>query len=123
WWWWSGKAAGDEVVTRINSLGRHSSVLQELSHDPRLARFARLAGADLRVCDDRLDGPMVFVKNANVVQGNGDLGWHVDDGIGGHPVMCPLIQVGIQLDHANAPHGQVLLLARSPRHATHLLTS
>src|SRR5436190_9733216 len=63
--WWSMNASGDEVVTRINYVGRHSSVLQELSHDPRLARFARLAGADLQVCDDRLDGPMVFVKNAN----------------------------------------------------------
>ena len=72
--WWSVNSTGHEVVTRINYLDRFSDVLQELSHDPRLARFARLAGADLRVCDDRLDGPMVFVKNANVVKGNGDLG-------------------------------------------------
>jgi hypothetical protein len=62
---------------------------------------------------------MVFVKNANVVQGNGDLGWHVDDGIGGHPVMCPLIQAGIQLDHANVENGQLLVLAGSHRYAKH----
>jgi hypothetical protein len=117
--WWSVNAAGNEVVTRINYLGRHSPVLQELSHDPRLARYARLAGSDLRVCDDRLDGAMVFIKNPNVVQGNGDLGWHVDDGIGGHPVMCPLIQAGIQLDHANAANGQLLLLAGSHRYTKH----
>jgi hypothetical protein len=117
--WWSVNAGGEEVVTRINYLGRFSTVLQDLSFDERLARFARLAGADLRVCDDRLDGPMVFVKNANVVKGNGDLGWHVDDGIGGHPVMCPLIQAGIQLDHANAANGQLLVLAGSHRYAKH----
>jgi hypothetical protein len=117
--WWSVNAAGDEVVTRINYLGRYSPVLQELSHDPRLARFARLAGAELRVCDDRLDGPMVFIKNSNVVKGNGDLGWHVDDGIGGHPVMCPLLQAGIQLDHANAENGQLLVLAGSHRYTKH----
>ncbi len=117
--WWSVNAAGEEVVTRINYLGRFSSVLQELSHDPRLAHFARLANPTLRVCDDRLDGPMVFVKNANVVKGNGDLGWHVDDGIGGHPVMCPLIQAGIQLDRADAANGQLLLLAGSHRYAKH----
>ena len=117
--WWSINAAGDEVVTRINYLGRHSSLLQELSHDPRLSRFARLAAPDARVCDDRLDGPMVFVKNAHVVKGNGDLGWHVDDGIGGHPVMCPLIQLGVQLDHANAANGQLLVLAGSQRYAKH----
>jgi Phytanoyl-CoA dioxygenase (PhyH) len=117
--WWSIDASGREVVTRINYLGRHSRDLQTLSHDPRLARFARLAGSDLRVCDDRLDGPMVFVKNSHVVKGNGDLGWHVDDGIGGHPVMCPLIQAGIQLDRANAENGQLGVLAGSHRYSKH----
>jgi ectoine hydroxylase-related dioxygenase (phytanoyl-CoA dioxygenase family) len=73
----------------------------------------------MRVCNDRLDGPMVFVKNSNVVKGNGDLGWHVDDGIGGHPVMCPLIQAGVQLDHANPANGQLLVLAGSHRYAKH----
>jgi hypothetical protein len=117
--WWSINAAGHEVVTRINYLGRLSPVLQALSHDPRLLRFARLAGPDMRVCDDRLDGPMVFIKNANVVKGNGDLGWHVDDGIGGHPVMCPLVQTGIQLDHADAANGQLIVLAGSHRYTKH----
>lgn len=117
--WWSVDAADQEVVTRINYLGRHSQLLQDLSHDERLARYARLAGTDLRVCDDRLDGPMVFIKNSDVVKGNGDLGWHVDDGVGGHPVMCPLIQAGIQLDHANAANGQLLLLAGSHRYTKH----
>jgi hypothetical protein len=119
WSWWSVNAEGDEVVTRINYLGRHSAFLQELSFEERLAHFARMAGPTLRVCDDRLDGPMVFIKNSNVVKGNGDLGWHVDDGIGGHPVMCPLIQAGIQLDHANAANGQLLLIAGSHRYAKH----
>ncbi len=117
--WWSVNASSEEVVTRINYLDRFSPALLDLAHDARLARFARFAGPDLRVCDDRLDGPMVFVKNANVVQGNGDLVWHVDDGIGGHPVMCPLIQCGIQLDPANAANGQLLLLAGSHRYAKH----
>jgi hypothetical protein len=119
WSWWSVDASGAEVVTRINYLGRHSDVLQEVCHDPRLRRFARLAGPLLRPCDDRLDGPMVFVKNSNVVSGNGDLGWHVDDGIGGHPVMCPLVQAGIQVDHATPANGQLLLLAGSHRYTKH----
>jgi hypothetical protein len=117
--WWSVNAAGTEVVTRINYLGRGSPLLQELGHDARLLHHARLAGPDLRVCDDRLDGPMVFVKHSHVVQGNGDLGWHVDDGLGGHPVMCPLLQLGIQLDHANAGNGQLLVLAGSHRYTKH----
>jgi hypothetical protein len=117
--WWSVNAAGEEVVTRINYLGRHSRVIDELCSDERLHRYATLAGDDLRVCNDRLDGPMVFVKHSNVVKGNGDLGWHVDDGIGGHPVMCPLLQLGVQLDHASAANGQLLLLAGSHRYTKH----
>jgi len=117
--WWSVNASSEEVVTRINYLDRFSPALLELAHDSRLARFAGLAVPDVRVCDDRLDGPMVFIKNANVVQGNGDLVWHVDDGIGGHPVMCPLVQCGIQLDPANAANGQLMLLAGSHRYAKH----
>ncbi|MBK6289054.1 MAG: phytanoyl-CoA dioxygenase family protein [Pseudomonadales bacterium] len=117
--WWSVNSAGREVVTRINYLGRHSAALRALCDDSRLLRFARLAHPGMRVCDDRLDGPMVFIKNANVVKGQGDLGWHVDDGLGGHPVMCPLIQAGIQLDHANAANGQVLVLAGSHRYTKH----
>jgi hypothetical protein len=117
--WWSVNGAGDEVVTRINYLGRYSPLLQQLSFNERLAHWARMADPQLRVCDDRLDGPMVFVKNSNVVKGNGDLGWHVDDGIGGHPVMCPLIQAGIQLDHASADNGRLLVLAGSHRYTKH----
>jgi hypothetical protein len=117
--WWSINADGDEVVTRINYLGRHSTVLDELCYDERLLALAQLARPQLRVCNDRLDGPMVFIKNSNVVKGNGDLGWHVDDGLGGHPVMCPLIQAGIQLDHATAANGQLMVLAGSHRYTKH----
>lgn len=120
--WWSVNADGREVVTRINHVERHSSVLRELAHDPRLLRFARLGSPDARVCDDRLDGGMVFIKNANVVRGQGDLGWHTDDGLGGHPVLCPLIQAGIQLDHANAANGQLKVLAGSHRYTSHWIT-
>ncbi len=120
--WWSVNADGDEVVTRINYLGRHSSFLADLAHDRRLRRCADIAGRDLQVCVDRLDGPMVFIKNSNVVKGNGDLGWHIDPTLGGGPVICPFIQVGIQLDHANPANGQLLVLAGSHRYTKHGVT-
>ncbi|MFI1382513.1 phytanoyl-CoA dioxygenase family protein [Embleya sp. NPDC020886] len=119
--WWSLNGDGEEVVTRINYLGRHSEVLQELCFEPRMTELARLADAGFRVCDDRLDGPMVFVKSSDLVKGDGNLGWHTDDGIGGHPALCPLIQAGIQLDHANPANGQLMVLAGSHRHANHWL--
>jgi Phytanoyl-CoA dioxygenase (PhyH) len=113
--WWSLNSKGEELVTRINHCERFSQVIGAMSHDPRLAHYAGLAAPFMRVCDDRLDGPMVFVKHADVVEGKGDLWWHIDDGIGGSPVMNPLIQAGIQLDKANAANGQVLFMAGSHR--------
>ncbi|MFC9517884.1 phytanoyl-CoA dioxygenase family protein [Nocardiaceae bacterium NPDC056970] len=117
--WWSLNASGEEVVTRINYLGRYSELLQQQCFEPRMTELARLVDADFRVCDDRLDGPMVFIKSSDIVKGDGDLGWHVDDGIGGHPVLCPLVQVGVQLDHANPANGQLMVLAGSHRYAKH----
>jgi len=114
--WWSLNSRGEELVTRINHCERFSPMIGDFSHDSRLARYAGLAAPFLRVCDDRLDGPMVFIKHPDVVEGKGDLWWHIDDGVGGSPVMNPLIQVGIQLDKANAANGQVLLMAGSHRY-------
>jgi hypothetical protein len=119
--WWSVTTEGENVLTRINYLGKYSSALGELSHDPRLLRFARLAGPDLEVCEDNLDGPMVFIKNSNIVKGNGNLGWHTDTPLGGRPVICPFIQVGLQLDHADPANGQLLVLAGSHRYVKHLM--
>ncbi|MBW2274313.1 MAG: phytanoyl-CoA dioxygenase family protein, partial [Deltaproteobacteria bacterium] len=120
--WWSTNGAGEQVVTRINYLDRGSDTLGETGLDPRIQRLGRLEHGDLRMCADRLDGPMAFVKNADVVQGLGDLQWHQDDGLGGHPIMCPLMQVGIQLDPANAANGQVRVLAGSHRYSNHPLS-
>jgi hypothetical protein len=117
--WWSLNSKGEELITRINHCERFSRTILDLAHDPRLSRYARLAGPHLRVCDDRLDGPMVFIKHADVVRGNGDLWWHIDDGIGGSPVMNPLIQAGVQLDRADAGNGQLLLMAGSHRYNKH----
>lgn len=114
--WWSMNSKGEELVTRINHCERFSPMIGELAHDRRLARYAGLAGPHMRVCDDRLDGPMVFIKHPDVVEGKGDLWWHIDDGLGGSPVMNPLIQAGIQLDRANPANGQVLFMAGSHRY-------
>ena len=117
--WWSTTHAGDSVVTRINYLDRWSQRILATGHDDRVQRLGRLVDQELRVCDDRLDGPMAFIKNSDVAQGLGDLNWHQDDGLGGHPIMCPLMQVGIQLDHANPANGQLHVLAGSHRYSNH----
>lgn len=84
---------------------RASELIRRTCWNDRVQRFGRLLGDGFRVCDDRLDGPMAFVKNSDVAQGLGHVQWHQDDGLGGHPVMCPLLQVGVQLDHSNPENG------------------
>jgi ectoine hydroxylase-related dioxygenase (phytanoyl-CoA dioxygenase family) len=50
-----------------------------------------------------------------VVEGLADLPWHRDCGLGGHPVLCPALNIGIQLDRADAENGQLHFLAGSHR--------
>lgn len=64
---------------------------------------------------------MVFIKSPGVKTGLANLLWHKDCDLGGHPVMCPLIQLGIQLDEASAGNGQVRFLAGSHRYSNHVL--
>ena len=119
--WWSVLEDGTEVPTRINYLNRFSPFFDQLALDPRVQALGSLAGPRHRVCLDRVDGPMVFIKSPNVKTGLANLLWHKDCDLGGHPVMCPLIQLGIQLDEASAANGQVKFLAGSHRYSNHIL--
>lgn len=119
--WWSVVESGAEVPTRINYLNRFSKFFDEFGHDSRVQALGKLHDPSLLVCLDRVDGPMVFIKSANVVSGLANLLWHKDCDLGGHPIMCPIIQLGIQLDNANAENGQVCMLAGSNKYSNHLL--
>jgi ectoine hydroxylase-related dioxygenase (phytanoyl-CoA dioxygenase family) len=61
----------------------------------------------------------VVIKNAGVVEGLSDLPWHRDCGLGGHPLTCPKLNVGIQLDAASAATGRLLFVPGSWRHSWH----
>lgn len=82
----------------------------------------RLGGREMLPCVDRIDGMGVVIKNPDIVSGLSDLPWHRDCGMGGHFVLCPGLNVGIQLDEANADNGQLWFLAGSHKHATQSLT-
>jgi hypothetical protein len=91
-----------------------------IRRDARMARFAALADRDLVMIEDRLDGVSVVIKNPDVVQGLSDLPWHRYCGLGGHPVLCPELNVGIQLDSASPETGQLLMLAGSHVGTAHM---
>jgi len=92
-----------------------------LAGDTRLTRFHALGGDDLVPELDCLDGISVVMKQPGSDGGLADLPWHQDCGLGGHPVLCPSVAVGIQLDRASADTGRLHFLAGSHRGSSHQL--
>jgi ectoine hydroxylase-related dioxygenase (phytanoyl-CoA dioxygenase family) len=110
--WWT-TVNGREVCNRVNYLNHGSPRTAALGADPRFLFIAALGGADLRDAHDRLDGNSVVIKVPGSEGGLADLPWHRDCGMGGHPVKCPLLNVGIQLDAATADTGQLQMIPGS----------
>jgi hypothetical protein len=110
--WWT-TVDGAEVCNRVNYLNEQSELIAELGDDPRLRRIGDLARAGLRDARDRMDGNGVVIKVPGAESGLADLPWHRDCGMGGHPVKCPLLNVGIQLDAATPAAGQLHMIAGS----------
>jgi hypothetical protein len=103
-------------------MAKRSPRIAQLADDDRLTWIAALPDTELLPCVDRLDGVSVVIKNPDVVAGLSDLPWHRDCGVGGHRVLCPGLNVGVQLDHADAANGQLLYLAGSHHHAAQQLS-
>jgi len=117
--WWT-TVDGREVCNRVNYVNDRSERVAGLGADPRFLRIAALGGPDLRDAHDRLDGNGVVIKVPGAGAGLADLPWHRDCGMGGHPVKCPMVNVGIQLDPATPSTGQLLMVAGSHRGTSRL---
>jgi len=118
--WWTS-VDGQDRCCRLIYLNERSGLVAALADDPRLVRFRALAGEPLVPELDCLDGIGVVIKQPGADSGLADLPWHQDCGLGGHPVLCPSIAVGIQLDPATAETGQLHFLAASHRGSAHQL--
>jgi hypothetical protein len=119
--WWATRADGSPVCCRLIYLPLASERIARLGADARLRRIAALPGVPLEPTLDCLDGFSVVIKHPEVVEGLSDLPWHRDCGLGGHPVLCPGLQIGIQLDAASAATGQLHMLAGSHACSSHQL--
>ena len=119
--WWATREDGAEVCCRVTYASLASRTIAGLAEDPRVRRLARLGPSGLAPTLDCLDGFAVVIKTPGAVAGLADLPWHQDCGLGGHPVICPGIQIGIQLDPATAETGQLHFLAGSQGTSCHQL--
>ena len=111
--WWGRRADGDEVCCRLLYTEERSDVIPEIVLDGRIAELVGSMGESVRPAADRFDGLSVVMKPPGVVEGLADLPWHRDCGLGGHSIMCPLFNVGIQLDAATPDTGQLEFLPGS----------
>jgi hypothetical protein len=109
--WWAKDAGGHQVLCRLVYTGLHSPRIAALTSDPRLFRICALSGFELRPTMDRQEGQSVVIKNPDIVEGLSDLPWHQDCGLGGHPITCPGVAVGIQLEAATPQSGQLHFVA------------
>ncbi len=99
--------------------GSHSPRIARLVDDPRLRRIVELTGLDVRPAIDRQEGQAVVIKNPGIVEGLSDLPWHQDCGLGGHPITCPGIGIGVQLEAATPESGQLHVIAGSHGSSCH----
>lgn len=114
--WWATQADGTEVCCRITYLAQHSETIAELGDHEGILGLAALPDLDLQLLPDRGDGLSVVIKNPDVSTGLSDLPWHRDCGLGGHPILCPGLNIGVQLDRADAANGQLWFLPGTHRH-------
>jgi hypothetical protein len=117
--WWAKRADGTPALCRLIYLGLAEPAIAALGDDPRIRRLAGLVGEPLRVAHDRSDGHSLVIKNPGIAEGLSDLPWHRDCGLGGHPLTCPAINIGIQLDAATAASGQLCFAPGTHRASCH----
>jgi hypothetical protein len=111
--WWAERPGGDPVLCRVIYADRRGPRIASLSDDPRMRRLAGLLGSPVVPMVDRMDGPTLLVKPAGELRGLANLPWHQDCGLGGHPVMCPAVSLGVQLTGASPETGQLEVIAGS----------
>ena len=93
--------------------GQSELITEVVTGDDRLADLLAPTGETVRLAVDRFDGLSVVMKPPGVVEGLADLPWHRDCGLGGHSIMCPEFNVGIQLEAASAETGHLEFLPGS----------
>jgi len=111
--WWATDARGDERCCRVTYLNYGSELFSGLPYDTRLLELAKLSQIPLVPVPNHGDGIAVVIKVPEIMEGLSDLPWHRDCGMGGHPLLCPGLNIGIQLDHATSGSGQLKFLPGS----------
>lgn len=120
--WWASDQSGRRFPYRLLYMGLRSPPIASLDDDPRVRWLIGLTGEHLVPVPDRVEGHLAVLKpfgRGAVVDNFANLPWHKDCGLGGCPLTCPAVNVGVQLDAANAESSQLWMLAGSAGKVCH----
>lgn len=113
--WWSEHEDGRRVLVRVLTAGSDPR-MRALPADPRLMRIVGLSDFDLEATET--EGVSVLFKHSGMVfDGKADQPWHRDCGLGGHQLMCPLMNGSVFLSRADRASGELRFLPGSWRTA------
>jgi hypothetical protein len=113
WSWWASDETGRRFPYRLLYTALRSPIVAALDDDPVVRHLIGLGGFDVVPVPDRVEGHLAVLKEFGQadVTGFANLPWHDDCGFGGCFLTCPCVQVGIQLDAADADSSQLWMLA------------
>ena len=105
-------------------MARSALVRSLMDDNPIIRTLAGLTGSPLVPVHDRMEGALCVLKPfkageelAPSIAGN--LGWHTDCGLGGCPITCPAVNIGIHLDGAGEGSSRLWALAGSRGRSIH----
>ncbi len=113
--WWVNSESGTEHVCQLHYASLDSEPLARLEVDPRVTQLISAIAPELVAHPTIGNGHFVVLKNPGMTGGLTDLTWHVDCGLGGHPVLCPSLHIGIQVREMTPESGSMKFLAGSHR--------
>jgi hypothetical protein len=111
---WASDGRGEKKVWDLQYMALQSPMMRDLDRHPMVTYLTGLAHEDVVPSIDRDNGTHAILREFTGVDDVGSnymLDWHRDCGIGGCPITCPRVHVGIQLDAATPDSSQLFFLA------------
>lgn len=121
-WWTEDAKRGERYPFHLHYMGLQSELVRSLEDHAGVCFLAGLSGEDLRPVQERDTGTHAILKEYKAdgeMSSFANLPWHKDCGLGGCPITCPRVHVGVQLDAANAGSSQLFMLAGSAGRVCH----
>ena len=119
---WAADSRGIKKVWDLHYMALQSELMNDLDSHAMIVFLNGLAKESLIPSYDRDNGTHAILREFTGGEDSGSnysLGWHQDCGLGGCPITCPRVQIGIQLDAATPHSSQLYFLAGSAGRTCH----